>query len=95
MRDISNKSFRLHAEISLSADLQKQQKFYYINKADDKKYEESIIKWILDSYQHVQMSKSIPFTRWSIVEIKASVIGSNKSRTLLCVLSLESSKGKM
>ena len=51
MRDISNKSFRLHAEISLSADLQKQQKFYYMDKADDKKYEESIIKWILDSYQ--------------------------------------------
>jgi hypothetical protein len=50
MKDRADKRLKVHAEISISTSLQKQQQLSnYMERADD--YPECNIKWMMDSYQ--------------------------------------------
>jgi hypothetical protein len=83
MKDRADKCFKVHAEISISTSLQKQQKLSnYMERADD--YQECLVKWMIDSYQPLSAVEKDSFCAMvHCLNRKAPVIGYDKIRTLM------------
>jgi len=83
MKDRAEKRLKVHAEISISTNLQKQQKLSsYIERADD--YQECLVKWMIDSYQPLSAVEKDSFRAMvNCLNKKAPVIGFDKIRTLM------------
>jgi len=83
MKERADKRLKVHAEISISTSLQKQQKLSnYMEKADD--YQECLVKWMIDSYQPLSAVEKDSFRAMVYcLNRKAPVIGYDKIRTLL------------
>jgi hypothetical protein len=83
MKERAEKRLKIHAEISGSTSLPKQQKISsYMETVDN--YQECLVKWMIDSYQPLSAVEKDSFRAMiNCLNSKAPVIGFDKIRTLM------------